>query len=63
MISTKCRRPAVLDLLRQEFYGLARNDAVLLERAHKEVLRETGHLFGLAYGGGRCCAMSLRPPA
>ena len=45
--------------LRQEFYGLARNDAVLLERAHKEVLHETGHLFGLVHCADRRCAMSL----
>ena len=45
--------------LRQEFYGLARNDAVFLERAHKEVLHETGHLFGLVHCADRRCAMSL----
>jgi len=45
--------------LRQEFYGLARDDAVLLERAHKEVLHETGHLFGLVHCAERRCAMSL----
>jgi archaemetzincin len=45
--------------LRQEFYGLARNDAVLRERAHKEVLHETGHLFGLVHCADRRCAMSL----
>src|SRR5450432_2511579 len=45
--------------LRQEFYGLVRNDTVLLERAHKEVLHETGHLFGLVHCADRRCAMSL----
>jgi archaemetzincin len=54
-------RVGVVSLARlsQEFYGLARNDAVLLERAHKEVLHETGHLFGLVHCADRRCAMSL----
>ena len=45
--------------LRQEFYGLARNEAIFQERAHKEVLHETGHLFGLVHCADRRCAMSL----
>jgi archaemetzincin len=45
--------------LRQEFYGLAPNREVFLERAHKEALHETGHLFGLVHCADRRCAMSL----
>jgi archaemetzincin len=45
--------------LRQEFYGLAANREVFLERAYKEALHETGHLFGLVHCTERKCAMSL----
>ena len=45
--------------LRQEFYGLAPNREVFLERAHKEALHEAGHLFGLVHCPERKCAMSL----
>jgi archaemetzincin len=45
--------------LRQEFYGLPPNREVFLERAHKEALHETGHLFGLVHCPERRCAMSL----
>jgi len=45
--------------LRQEFYGLPRNDAVLVRRAHKEAMHETGHLFGLVHCADRRCVMSL----
>jgi archaemetzincin len=45
--------------LRQEFYGLAANREVFLERAHKEALHETGHTFGLVHCADRTCAMSL----
>ena len=45
--------------LRQEFYGLAPNREVFLERAYKEALHETGHLFGLVHCAERKCAMSL----
>jgi archaemetzincin len=45
--------------LRQEFYGLAPNRAVFLERAQKEVLHECGHLFGLVHCPDGNCAMSL----
>jgi archaemetzincin len=45
--------------LRQEFYGLAGNREVFLERAYKEALHETGHLFGLVHCPERKCAMSL----
>ena len=54
-------RVAVISLarLRQEFYGLAPNRDVLLERAAKEALHETGHTFGLVHCGDRSCAMTL----
>jgi archaemetzincin len=45
--------------LRQEFYGLAADYEVFLERAYKEALHETGHLFGLVHCADRRCAMSL----
>lgn len=45
--------------LRQEFYGLAPNREVFLERAYKEALHETGHTFGLVHCADRNCAMSL----
>lgn len=54
-------RLAVVSLarLRQEFYGLAPNPEVLLERAAKEALHEAGHTFGLVHCVDRSCAMSL----
>jgi archaemetzincin len=54
-------RLAVVSLarLRQEFYGLAPNHEVLLERAAKEAMHETGHTFGLVHCADRSCAMSL----
>ena len=45
--------------LRQEFYGLAANSEIFLQRAYKEALHETGHLFGLVHCAERKCAMSL----
>jgi archaemetzincin len=45
--------------LRQEFYGLAANREIFLERACKEALHETGHMFGLVHCAERRCAMSL----
>jgi archaemetzincin len=45
--------------LRQEFYGLAPNREVFLERAAKEALHETGHTFGLVHCADRGCAMAL----
>jgi len=54
-------RVAVISLarLRQEFYGLEPDVETLRERACKEALHETGHLFGLVHCGDRSCAMSL----
>ena len=45
--------------LRQEFYGLAANREIFLERAYKEALHESGHLFGLVHCVEGRCAMSL----
>jgi archaemetzincin len=45
--------------LRQEFYGFQPNGEVFLERAYKEALHETGHMFGLVHCADRNCAMSL----
>jgi archaemetzincin len=54
-------RAAVISLarLRQEFYGLAPNRELFVERASKEALHETGHMFGLVHCAERSCAMSL----
>jgi len=54
-------RAAVVSLarLRQEFYGLQPDREVFLERVHKEVLHECGHLFGLVHCPDGRCAMSL----
>jgi archaemetzincin len=54
-------RAAVVSLarLRQEFYGLAPDRDLFLERARKEALHETGHMFGLVHCADRSCAMSL----
>lgn len=45
--------------LRQEFYGLPGQDALLRERLTKEVLHEMGHTFGLVHCSDQKCAMSL----
>jgi archaemetzincin len=45
--------------LRQEFYGQPPNREILLQRALKEALHETGHMFGLVHCADRNCAMSL----
>jgi len=54
-------RVAVVSLarLRQEFYGMAPNQEILLERAAKEAMHETGHTFGLVHCADRSCVMSL----
>jgi archaemetzincin len=45
--------------LRQEFYGLPANPALLAARARKEALHELGHTFGLIHCPDAQCAMSL----
>ncbi len=54
-------RVAVVSLarLRQEYYGLAPNREVFLQRAVKEALHEAGHTFSLAHCAERTCVMSL----
>ena len=54
-------RAGVISLarLQQEFYGLAPDREVFLERVVKEALHEAGHMFGLVHCPERRCAMSL----
>ena len=54
-------RIAVISLarLRQEFYGLDPDRNILIQRATKEALHESGHLFGLVHCPDISCAMSL----
>lgn len=54
-------RAAVVSLARlhQEFYRLPPDREIFLERAVKEALHESGHLFGLVHCADRTCAMSL----
>jgi archaemetzincin len=54
-------RAAVVSLarLRQEFYRLPPDREIFLERAVKEALHESGHMFGLVHCADRTCAMSL----
>ena len=43
--------------LRQEYYGLAPDEALFLERATKEIVHELGHTFGLGHCPNNKCAM------
>ncbi|KPK24729.1 MAG: hypothetical protein AMJ70_01120 [Dehalococcoidia bacterium SG8_51_3] len=43
--------------LRQEYYGLDPDEALLLERAAKEVVHELGHTFGLEHCPNNNCVM------
>lgn len=54
-------RAAVVSIarLRQEFYGLPPNQALLEGRTRKEAVHETGHLFGLVHCESESCAMRL----
>jgi archaemetzincin len=45
--------------LRQEFYALPPDPALLRERLTKEILHELGHTFGLTHCAESDCAMSL----
>ena len=45
--------------LRQEFYGVPQDKALLLERLRKEALHELGHTFGLIHCNSRECVMYL----
>ena len=43
--------------LRQEYYGLAPDEALFLERATKEIVHEVGHTFGLEHCPNNKCVM------
>ncbi len=43
--------------LRQEYYGLAPDEALFLERAAKEIVHELGHTFGLGHCPNNRCVM------
>jgi archaemetzincin len=43
--------------LRQEYYGLAPDDALFLKRATKEIVHEMGHTFGLGHCPNNKCVM------
>jgi len=45
--------------LRQEFYGMPPDPALLRERLTKEMLHELGHTFALTHCSRQSCAMSL----
>jgi len=52
-------RTAIVSLcrLRQEYYGLAPDEALFLERAAKEIVHELGHTFGLGHCPNNKCVM------
>jgi len=43
--------------LRQEYYGLAPDEALYMERATKEIVHELGHTFGLGHCLNNKCVM------
>jgi len=43
--------------LRQEYYGLAPDRALLIDRATKEIAHELGHTFGLEHFSDASCVM------
>ena len=44
--------------LKNEFYGLPKNEQLLLDRIKKEVIHELGHTFGLFHCKNYSCVMS-----
>jgi archaemetzincin len=46
-----------LSRLRPEYYGLAPDEALFLERATKEIVHELGHTFGLGHCPNNKCVM------
>jgi archaemetzincin len=52
-------RTAIVSLwrLRPEYYGLAPDEALFLERATKEIVHELGHTFGLGHCPNNKCVM------
>lgn len=46
-----------LTRLREEFYGLPRNEKIFIERIKKEVVHELGHLFYLGHCQNKKCVM------
>lgn len=53
------RKSAVISLyrLRQERYGLPREERLFAQRAAKEAIHELGHTYGLAHCGDESCVM------
>jgi archaemetzincin len=43
--------------LRQEFYGLKKNDSLFYQRIVKEAVHELGHAFGLSHCNKFTCVM------